>query len=174
MKNMYRLIGKNSFRIPCVSGFTVTELLVVIAIIAILASFSALGFSSWRTKHGVESATREIYALLMKARSDASTTNTSYLVTLAAHQVQAGPDEDNNDAIDGTSMTLNYPNYTVNFALTSIRFDRRGLADIGGVDNQTISITTTTSGINPFVDCIVVSATRINLGKMTGGACVQQ
>lgn len=155
------------------NGFTVVELLVVIAIMAILASVSMWGFSSWRTTHGVESAAREIYATLMKARSDAANRNVPYLVTLSAHQVQAGPDEDGDGSIDGTPVTLDYPNYTVNFVLSPISFDRRGLADTGGVDNQTISITATTAA-NPFVDCVVVSATRINLGKMTGGACVQR
>lgn len=174
MKDVYRLFIKSSFRIPCVSGFTVTELLVVIAIIAILSSFAVGGFSSWRTRHGVESATREIYTLLMKTKSDAANTNTPYLVSFTEHQVQAGPDADGNDVIDGTPMTLDYPNYTVKFTLTPISFDRRGLANTRGVDNQTISITTTTSGINPSVDCIVVSATRINLGKFTGGNCVPQ
>lgn len=166
-------ILSNYGRLKWADGFTVVELLVVIAIMAILASVSMWGFSSWRTTHGVESAAREIYATLMKARSDASTTNTPYLVTFTAHQVQAGPDADGNGAIDGTPVTLDYPNYTVNFALSPISFDRRGLADTGGVDNQTISVTVGTAA-NPFVDCVVVSATRINLGKMTGGACVQR
>ncbi|MEZ0329753.1 MAG: GspH/FimT family pseudopilin [Dissulfuribacterales bacterium] len=167
-------IFSNYGRLKWADGFTVVELLVVIAIMAIFSSLSVWGFSSWKARYGVESATKEIYATLMKARNDASTTNTPYLVTFAAHSVQAGPDADGDGNIDGTPITLDYSTYTVNFALTPISFDRRGLADTGGVDNQTISITSSASGINPAVDCIVVSATRINLGKMTGGACVQQ
>lgn len=153
-------------------GFTLIELMVVIAIMAILASIAVMSFSRWTASYGIEKATKEIYAVLMKARNDANNTNTEYLVTFAAHEVQEGPDANGDNAIDGTPVTLDYPDYTVNFALTPIIFDRRGLADTGGVDNQTISITSAMAGINPAVDCIVVSATRINMGKMTGGNCV--
>jgi prepilin-type N-terminal cleavage/methylation domain-containing protein len=161
------------------SGFTVTELLVVIALIAILASVSVMGYSSWHAKYGLEKATREIYSLLMKARSDAVTTKTPYVVTIGANQVQSGPDADDDNAINGTPATLSYPNYVIhntgnagNAAIVFV-FDRRGLVNIPG-ENQTINLTSTITGTNPAVDCIVISATRINLGKMTGGACVQR
>lgn len=153
------------------SGFTVTELLVVIALIAILASVSVMGYSSWHAKYGLEKATREIYSLLMKARSDAVTTKTPYVVTIGANQVQSGPDANGDNAIDGTPATLSYPNYVINnTGNAAIVFDRRGLVN----NNQTINLTSTITGTNPAVDCIVISATRINLGKMTGGACVQR
>jgi prepilin-type N-terminal cleavage/methylation domain-containing protein len=151
-------------------GFTLIELMVVIVIMAILASIALMSFSRWSASYGIEKATKEIYAVLMKARNDADNTNTTYLVTFAAHEVQAGPDADGDGAIDGTPVTMDYPNCTINFATTPISFDRRGLANVPG-QNQTISITSATAGINPAVDCIIVSATRINMGKMTGGNC---
>ncbi|MGQ9745070.1 MAG: GspH/FimT family pseudopilin [Dissulfurimicrobium sp.] len=150
-----------------IRGFTLIELMVVIAIMAILASIAVLGFSRWSANYGIEKATKEIYAALMKARNDANNTNTTYLVTFSAHEVQAGPDADGDAAIDGTPVTMNYPNYTIN-AMTPISFDRRGLT----ADNQTITVTSAMAGLNPAVDCIIVSTTRINMGKMTGGNCV--
>jgi Tfp pilus assembly protein FimT len=133
-----------------------------------------MGYSSWHAKYGLEKATREIYSLLMKARSDAVTTKTPYVVVIGANQVQSGPDADG-DAIYGTPATLSYPNYVINNnGNAAIVFDRRGLVNIPGNNNQTINLTSTITGTNPAVDCIVIWATRINLGKMTGGACVQR
>jgi len=161
------------------SGFTLIELLVVVTIIGIVSSIAIGNFFRLNEKKTIESNIKEIYSILMRARNTASNTNTPRLVVLGANQLQTGVDADGNNVIDGTPTikTFNvFPTAATPHAITSnvppgrIRFDRRGLTS----DNQTISITGFPAGIDPAMDCIVISATRINMGRMTGGACVQR
>lgn len=158
------------------SGFTLVEFMIVIAILGIVAA-SALTFPPFMQRSSVESYAKEIKTLLTKARNDAATTNTRQLVLLAANQVQSGPDILPVGAPDGVIdagliATKNYPKFTINFSAANnpIAFDRRGLTN----DNQTISITGYNAGVAPAVDCVVVFFTRINVGRMNGGNCVQQ
>ncbi len=158
------------------NGFTLVELMVVISIMAILSSLTFWGFSSWHTKNGLEAAAKDIYSLLVQARNDASNTNTAHQINFSSTQAQRVAVDLNGDA-DTTdegeaAITFDYSNtsYTISGA-TNVTFDRRGLAN---VDNQTIRINTSVSGISPAVDCIVVHFTRINMGKWEGGNCVPQ
>lgn len=152
------------------SGFTLIELMVVVAIIGIILAFSTLHFSRLNQKYRVESTTREIYSLLMKARNNASTTNTRHLAVLSANQVRTGPDADVDNNIDGSSDSVQSPQFTID-AASPVVFDRRGLATS---NLQTIRIKDFSANITPNSDCIVISASRINVGRWDGGNCVQQ
>lgn len=152
------------------SGFTLIELMVVVAIIGIILSFSTLHFSRLNQKYRVESTTREIYSLLMKARNNASTTNTRHLAVLSADQVQTGADADVDNNIDGSSDSVQSPQFTIKFTGSPVFFDRRGLAT-----NETIHIEDYSPNITPTMDCIAIFATRINMGRWDGvNNCVHQ
>lgn len=151
------------------SGFTLVELMVVVALVGIILAMATLNFNRMNEKYTLESNIKEIYAILMKARNDASNTNTPRLVVLAANQVQTGADADEDNVIDaGTAATTPYPRFTISAA--NIGFNRRGLTN----NLQTIRITGYSTGTAPAMDCIVVAQTRINIGLWTGGKCVQR
>ncbi len=155
------------------SGFTLIELLIVVALIGIIMAFVTLNFRQLNEKYRIESSTKEIYTTLMRARNDASTTNTTRLVVLAANQIQTGADADGDGNIDGTPITTTYPRFILTFAGSPIIFDRRGMST-GFNSNQTIRITGYSADITPAMDCLVISPTRINIGQWSGGTCVQR
>lgn len=155
------------------SGFTLVEVMIVVAIIGIILAIASLNFRQWYDKYSVESYTREIHSILMRARNDAATTNIQVRVGLAANQVRTHHDADGDGAVDaGERTTVNpYPRFTLTWGVVAtIVFDRRGMTN----NIQTLNITGYSPNAAPSVDCIVVAATRINMGRMTGGACVHQ
>jgi prepilin-type N-terminal cleavage/methylation domain-containing protein len=156
------------------SGFTLVELMIVIGLLAILVTIVTLSFNRLNDKYKVESNTKEIYSILMRARNDAATTNTSQLVVLNANQVQTGLDANNDNIMDAINNTKRYSRFAINCAAVAcagdtVAFDARGLPN----NLLTLSITGFSAG-TPAMDCIVIAATRINIGKMTGVNCVQR
>ena len=167
------------------SGFTLVEVMVVVAIIGIFLTLATLNFKQMNDKYTVESYTKEIHSILMRARNDAANTNIQRLVTLAANQVQIWQDVNNNSivniGVDTTTGPLPYPRFTLNSNVggnppvpiilpVTIVFDRRGITN----NTQTLLITGYSPNASPGVDCIVVANTRINMGRWDGGNCVQQ
>lgn len=169
-------------------GVTLVELIVVISIIGILAI--ALGFSyvGWQGAYKVEKVTKELYSDLMGARARAMTqgrmyfadfpTATTYRISTddsdGVAKVDAGDgilQPQANPAVPTAGTDTTQPTFpkTVEYAVTwaggTIQFDKSGIVQpsatpLGG----TICFFT---GNNPDFDCIVISRTRINMGKLT-------
>jgi prepilin-type N-terminal cleavage/methylation domain-containing protein len=166
------------------AGFTLVEIMIVVAIIGIVLAIATMNMRQWNDKYTVESYTKEIHSILMRARNDAANTNSQVRVTLAANLVTTHQDDDGDGIVEATdgngvidagepTTTKPYPQFTMNSSLglpETIAFDRRGMTN----DTQTISITGYSPNASPGVDCIAVANTRINMGVMTGGACAQQ
>ncbi len=152
-------------------AFTVIELMVVIAIAMIVMSMATLFFSRMSRQYQVESSLKEIYATLLRERNSASTTNIPGTVTFAANSITVTKDlNQDGDTLDvGEQAVSSYSGFTLTFATPSVVFDRRGLSSV----IQTIRLTGYGANISPL-DCIVISATRINMGRWQGGNCVQQ
>lgn len=161
-------------------GITLVELVIVVSIIAAL--IVALGFSyqGWMGNYKAESQTKDIYTDLMNARARAMQRNQTHLAFFpSALSYGIAVDTNNNNDYDaGTDAILPTFPKTVEYQITwtggDIIFENQGVVQpeatpIGGTLCLTISA-------DPDYDCIVISPTRINMGKLTtqisnGGAC---
>jgi len=162
-------------------GFSLVELVVVIAIVGTLLTIATLNFNQMSRKAQIEKTTRELLTDLNTARLESIYRKTRHAIIFNASgyvmKRYSSADEGSlGDAALGVvlskqvSQQLTRANGTTSLADTRIKFDSRGMT-IDPSDNATIRV-------NPVdvasFDCLVVSVGRTNIGKMTGGACVQQ
>jgi prepilin-type N-terminal cleavage/methylation domain-containing protein len=174
-------------------GFTLIELIIVISIIGILAIALGISFQGWIGRYKIESEFKEMYVDLMNAKTRAMSRNRAHFVTLAITQYSIQEDidpwpngdglltaNDNvkpaapvvyNDRIPFRQKTFeaNHPITWSNVGDTQVDIDTRG------VSNEDKVICSNTN-IESDYDCIVISASRVNLGKLTtripdGGTC---
>lgn len=166
------------------NGFSLIELLVVMIIVGILATLGTVSFRGWVRKYDLESQVKETYTDLMNARLKAMHQNTNHLITLSANQIRGFTDTDGDgtgdealciwnrnrgDPVDATcpnDKSLSYKNlaFPATWSGTNtLNFNARGLS----TTNNTICFFSTH---NPSHDCIVVSSTRIRMGKIVNQA----
>jgi type IV fimbrial biogenesis protein FimT len=168
------------------NGFSLIELLVVMIILGILASLGTVSFRGWIRKTELESQVKEMYTDIMNARLTAMHRNTTHLISLSANQISGSVDTngdgvgdnalciwnrnkgDSADASCPNDKSLSYKNLTFQAAWSgtaTLAFNARGLS----TTNNTICVF---SSHNPSYDCIVVSSTRIRMGKLINqGGC---
>lgn len=170
-------------------GISLIELLVVVSIIGVLAVALGFTFQGWLGKYNVETQIRGMQADMENAKANAMLRKRSYFINLAGTSYTIY--EDDNPAPDGDgaltigsdrlvltkTLDTRYPITWSDAADTQIEFNTRGLS----VDTKTICIFTdfdgnTESDLEPDYDCISLSNTRINLGRITtqntaGGVC---
>lgn len=171
------------------AGFTLVELIVVIAISGILLSIVTLNFNSMNRKAKIEQIARELVADLNMARSESifrgkrhsiviNSTATGY-----AFRRYSSLDEGRTSTAPNPA-TATIPPYGIittknlNFVLAQeagtpfgdpiFEFDRNGFT----TDLNTIRVNPVDSGA--AFDCVAVSASRTNIGRMEGGSCVQR
>jgi len=141
-------------------GFTLLELLIAVAIIAILLSIGTLAFNSMTRKSAIEAQTKEIYADLMTARSEALYRKTTRSVSVTTTQFTI------NDSTGTAVLQKTFKQTMAENDANVLTFGENGVADfpkaycIGPVGNEA------------FIDSVIVSSTIILTGKRTGGACI--
>jgi prepilin-type N-terminal cleavage/methylation domain-containing protein len=145
-------------------GITLIELIIVISIIGILLIALGFSFEGWMGGYRVESQTKEMYVDLMNARARAMQRNRNHFVVVAANNYQIFEDTNENGTYsagtDQSAVFINPKTLTYSSSwIGTVTLDTRGLVS----PNNTIHFITGTN--NPDYDCIVLFATRINMGK---------
>ncbi len=159
-------------------GITLIELLIVVTVVGVLSASLGFAYSGWMGNYKVEKQTKEMHSDMLTARTLAIERGREYYVDLpTATSYRIVEDTNENSAINvgaGDTVlpsfpkTIEYDNNANGFGIpVTFRFDRRGLIS----PSRTIWIA---HAADPDYDCIVISATRINMGQMSGGSCVQK
>jgi prepilin-type N-terminal cleavage/methylation domain-containing protein len=166
-------------------GVTLIELVIVISIIGILAVAMAFSFDGWVGSYNVEGQIKSIYVDLMNARARAMQRNRVHFVNFpstTSYSIYEDDSDGSNKVPDGdgilqTGTDTQLPSYpkTVQYAITwaggTISFDKNGIAQPSASPlGATLCLYSTR---DPDYDCIIISQTRINMGKITnqGGVC---
>lgn len=142
-------------------GFTIVEIMMVIGIMGILLTVATVQFSTYTRKAAVESQTRVLYSDLMEVRNKALFEKSNRLLKLQSATSYVIYGDSGTTVLE--TKPLKVPIIWTNSG--DILFDTRGM--LQNVDNKTICISDENG--SP-VDSIVISATRIRIGKLDEGA----
>jgi prepilin-type N-terminal cleavage/methylation domain-containing protein len=154
------------------SGLTLIEVLVVVAILGILLAIGTIDFRTWAIRYNVERQIKELQSDLMTARVQAKNRNRAHFVVLGSNQYVITDDTDDNGSNDATDTVLvsrvgvrNAMQWS-NAGETQFVFSKRGLSEFAGAD-KTICVFSTAG---PSYDCLVITPSRINAGKIINQA----
>lgn len=156
------------------NGLTLIEILVVVAIVSLLATLAGVEYAGWVRKYNAETQIRTLHSDMMEARVSAMQKNVLHLFGLSGNSYTVCEDGNLDSSCDAgrTISRLSKSNlkHTLTWALSGggseVSFDRRGLSMVNGhirIDAN-----------DADVDCVTISATRINIGRMNGGTCVSK
>lgn len=166
-------------------GFSLMELLIVICVIALLAAIAGIEYTKWMNSYNVESEIRELNADILGARARAMVRNRYQFVTLTAtgytinEDLNPWPDGDGQFTANDSNRPSGYAD-PIPFVQKTLKaqypIQWSGAAEID-IDTKGFSASSevicSSSGINADNNCIVLSGTSTNLGRLSnpGGAC---
>lgn len=145
-------------------GFALTELVVVIGLIGILLSLTTFGFSQYSRKSQITNQTRVLYGDLMEYRTKAlyEKKNWTFKISAASYGIYSSA----NTAVAPVSTVPLKHSVDLNNT-ADIVFDSQGLANVSG---KSVCISSANDAV---VDSVVISATRVQIGKKKEGvSCV--
>lgn len=143
------------------NGFSLVELIVVIAILAILLSIVTLQFNQYTKKVAIEGQVRTMYTDLMTVRSQALFEKRDRTVTVTAATFSVY----SSGLATGTPVLQRALKYSVNSTPYTVKFNSRGV-----IDGANASICIEPNDNPGAIDSLVLSTTRIQMGKRNAGA----
>jgi Tfp pilus assembly protein FimT len=157
-----------------IEGATLTELIVVLSIAAILVAGFGFYFQGWTSTYRMEGEVKEMYADLLRARASALEQNRNHFFVLKTGNYQIFEDTNDNGQYDAgadkTAVFTNPKAPALSCLWTGVvTIDTKGLARADSGLSETIRFDSGTKNLDH--DCIVVWATRINMGKWDGEHC---
>ena len=141
-------------------GFSLVELVVVIGIIGILLSIAAFGFAQYTRKSQITNQTRLLYGDLMEYRTKALYEKKNWTIKISASGY--GIYSSANTAVAPVSTVALRHGVDINNT-ADIVFDSQGLANVSG---KSVCVS---SANDAAVDSVVISATRVQIGKKKEG-----
>lgn len=161
------------------AGFSLLELVATIAIMAILMAISTLSFHSWQVKSNIEKQTRELFTDLSEARSNAFTQKkvfgivfkpTGYVMKTYSSDVEYSSNAAaaaNGVVVASKSLKYGLTMSGTNPDISNIHvvFDTSGFTN----DKFTIFVNPVTEPA--ALNCVVISASRVNMGQINGANC---
>lgn len=167
----------------CQAGFSLIELIITIAIMGIVTGIATLSFNSWQTKNNIESQTREIYADLADARTRALTQKKvhgiifkpkNYVMKSYSSEVEYNYPNDapvnNGEVIFTKTLKFGITKTNTSTVFTdynaAILFDTTGFAStIPSTSTFGFTIVVNPVNVSSNLNCLVISAARVNMGK---------
>ena len=145
-------------------GLTLVEMITVMAIMSSLLTMGSLSFGRMSQKYAIEGQTRAIYTELMNLRLKAMYKKKVHTATLTSRlfTTYSSLDKDNKPVGLISSKNLDWI-IVPNAKVATIRFDTHGLTSNLG------SVCTEPSDNPAALDSIIISMTRINMGKLKSG-----
>lgn len=160
------------------AGFSLTELIIVMVIMGILLAVVGLNFNQWTTKSQIERNIRELHADLNTARMNSIYQKKEHRLVInsaaTGYVLKRYSSENENKTSGGTELFSKSAPYQYAKASGATIVDRKFDFDVRGFTSDLDTIKINRTGSGAAFDCVVVSATRTNLGQMTGGSCVQK
>jgi len=152
-------------------GLTLVELMVVLAILVILAGFALPGLREWKQKYDIETAMRQLYVALNEARmrafNDKRTCGLVWekkpvsVIKLCCDSDGDGEIEDEEE-LWRKDLKVALETNIVNAYCT---FSHKGFSNTVGRFYYVVET-------NADYDCIIISKTRIKMGKQNGDHCI--
>jgi prepilin-type N-terminal cleavage/methylation domain-containing protein len=146
-------------------GYSLVEMMAVICIISILLAIVTLNFNAYAKRQAGETQTRTLYITLLNTQAKSVYQRRGTRIKLYARSFEVY-----SSLADGAaplaSQTLSYPITWNNKDSNNIDFDNKGIPKI------LRSICVDSSDDTGPVDSVVISTTRISVGKRdAGGIC---
>lgn len=162
--------------------------MVVVAIFGVMVLVLGTSFQGWMEKHKVEDQTKQLFFDITEARTRALQRNRVHFVALQANSYQTyedtspGPD---GDRVLVTTADRRIVDKRTDYSITrgpgmpaQLDFSREGIPSPGGVPlapgaSLYVSLTHSPS-MSPEYDCVNITTTRIKMGRLNGGTCVER
>lgn len=150
-------------------GYSLIEMLLVIGIVSILLAIGTLRFNEYMRRYKIETQTRTIYYKVLEARAAALYERRSTRLKLYARRLELySSARDNTDGVKPVlTQALDFP-ITCNGHGDGVNgyrldFDAKGLA------GNSCSISLEAGEVSGAVDSVIISRTRVRIGKKDQG-----